>query len=38
MISLYIFSKRLRLKCKGLSDARVVLITEKEKGFAVQFL
>ena len=35
MISFYILSKRLRLKCKELSDARVVSLTKKEYGFAV---
>ena len=30
MISVYIFSSRLFLKRKGLSDARVVSISEKE--------
>ena len=37
MISFYIFSKRLHLKCKGLSYARVVSFTEEEYGFAMHF-
>ena len=37
MISFYNLSKRLFLKCKGLSDARVVSITKKEHVFAVHF-
>ena len=37
IISVYILSKRLFLKLKGLFDARVILITNKEFGFAVQF-
>ena len=37
MISFYILSKRLSLKRKGLSNARVVSITKKEYGFAVNF-
>ena len=37
MISFYIFSKRLHLKCKGLSYARVVSFTEEEYWFAVHF-
>ena len=37
MISFYILSKRLFLKCKRLSDARVALITKKEYGLAVHF-
>ena len=35
MISFYILSKRLFLKPKGLSDARVASINKKEYGFAV---
>ena len=35
MISFYILSGRLILKCKGLSDTRVASITKKEYGFAV---
>ena len=38
MINFYIFSKRFFLRCKGLSDARVVLIIKKEYGFGVHFL
>ena len=38
MISFHIFSKRLHLKRKGLSDAKEVFVTEKEYGFAVYFL
>ena len=34
MISFYIFFKRLRLKYKGISEAGVVTLTEKEHGFA----
>ena len=37
MISFYILSKRFFLNCKGLSEARVVLVTKKEYGFAVHF-
>ena len=37
MISFYILSKRLFLKRKELSDARVVSITSKEYGFVVHF-
>ena len=33
MITFYIISKRLCLKRKALSDARVVPITKKENGF-----
>ena len=38
MISFYFLSERLFLKCKGLSDARVVSITKKEYVFEVHFL
>ena len=38
MISFHIFSKRFFLKREGLFDARVSSITEKEYGFAVEFL
>ena len=38
MISFYIISKTLFLKCKRFSDARVASITKKEYGFAVHFL
>ena len=38
MTSFYILSKRLCLKRKGLSDARVVLFTKKEYVFPVHFL
>ena len=38
MISLYILSTRFFLKCKGLFDAIVATITEKEHSFAVLFL
>ena len=34
----YIISKRLHLKCKEISDARVVSITKKEYGFVAHFL
>ena len=37
IIGFYILSKILQLKCKGLSDARVVPLTEKKYGFAVHF-
>ena len=37
MISFYILSKRFFLKREGLSDARVLSVTEKEYGFAVPF-
>ena len=37
MISLYILSKRLRLKCKELSDVRVVSVTRKDYGFVAHF-
>ena len=37
MINFYIFLKRFFSKRKGLSDARVALITKKEYGFAVHF-
>ena len=38
MISVYILFKRFFLKRKGLSDAIVVSITNKEYGFSVHFL
>ena len=38
MISFYVLSKRFFLECKRLSDARVVSITKKEIGFAVDFV
>ena len=38
MISFYILSKILFLKYKGLSDARLASVTEKEYGFAAQSL
>ena len=38
MISFYILAKRLYLKQKGLSDAKVVPLTKKEYDFAVIFL
>ena len=38
MINFYIDSERFFLKRKELSDERVVLITTKEDGFAVDFL
>ena len=38
MISFYALSKRLFLKRKALSDARVVSITKREYGFPVKFL
>ena len=38
IISFYILSKRLFLKRKGLSDARVVSIIKNEYGFVVHFL
>ena len=38
MISFYILSKRFFLKCKRLSDGRVVSTTKKEYGFAVHFI
>ena len=37
MISFYVLSKRIFLKCKGLFDGRVTSITKKEYGFAVHF-
>ena len=37
MIRFYILSKRLRLKCKKLSDARVASITKKEYYFEIHF-
>ena len=38
MISVYILSKTLHRKRKGLSDARVASFTKKEYDFAVHFL
>ena len=38
MNSFYILSKRFSLRREELFDARVVSITKKEHGFAVQFL
>ena len=38
MIRFYILCKRFFLKRKGLSDAKVVSITEKESGFPVHLL
>ena len=38
MITLYILSKRLQVKRKRLSDARVFLLTKKEYDFAVDLL
>ena len=38
MLSFHILSNTLRLKRKGLFDAKVVSITKKEYGFAVQFI
>ena len=38
MINFYILSKRLRRKCKGLSDAGVISISKTEYNFAVHFL
>ena len=38
MISFHILAKRLFVKRKGLSDARVASIIKKEFGFAVHFL
>ena len=37
MISFYLVSKRSLLKHERLSDARVVSLTKKEYGFAVNF-
>ena len=37
MIRFYILSKRFLLKCKGLSEARVLSVTKKEYGFAKNF-
>ena len=37
MISFYSLCKTLSLKSKGLSDARLALITKKEYGFAEHF-
>ena len=37
MISFYVLSKRFFLKCRGLSDARVVPITKKND-FALHFI
>ena len=38
MINFYILSKRLPLKCKGLSDAGVISIFKTEYDFAEHFL
>ena len=38
MINFCIFSKRLRLKQKGLFEAKLVSLTKKEYGFPVHFL
>ena len=38
MINSYIVSKRFFLKSEEFSDAKVVSITKKEYGFAVDFL
>ena len=38
MILLYIYSKRLFLNLKGLSDSKIVPLTKKEYGSAVHFL
>ena len=38
MINCYLLSKMFFLKREKLSDARVVLITKNEFGFAVDFL
>ena len=38
MISFYILPKKFPLKGKGLSDARVALITKNEYGFTVMVL
>ena len=38
MIRFYILSKRFLLKCKGLSEARVLSATKKEYGFAKNFV
>ena len=38
MINFYIPSKRLRVKCKGLSGTGVISISETEHDFAVHFL
>ena len=38
MISFYILPKRFFPKRKGLSDARVALITKNEYGFSAHFL
>ena len=35
MIIFYINSRRLYLKLKGLSDARIVILTKKNYGFVV---
>ena len=37
MVSFYIFSERLFLKRKDLSDARVASVSKKECDFAVHF-
>ena len=38
MTTIYVLSKRLFLKCGGLSDTQVVLFIKKEYGFAVFFI
>ena len=38
MLKFYTLFKRLRLKCKELSDGKVVSLTKKEFGFAANFL
>ena len=38
MIKFYNLFERFFLKCKGLSDVRVVVITKKEYVFPVHFL
>lgn len=38
MITFYILCKRLDLKCKGLSDERVVPLIKKKYGVVVNFL
>ena len=38
MITFFILSKRIRLKHKGLSDAIVASLIQKEYNFAVHFL
>ena len=37
IFSFYILSKMLHLNCKGLSDGKVVSLTKKKYGFALQF-